>query len=61
MERSSPMVERVDGLPQINIEYDRMRLANYGLNIEDVNDMVSVLLLQGNQLELYMRTNGNLI
>jgi cobalt-zinc-cadmium resistance protein CzcA len=38
---SSPMVERVDGLPQINIEYDRMRLANYGLNIEDVNAMVS--------------------
>jgi len=38
---TTPMIERVDGLPQINVEYDRMRLANYGLNIEDVNAMVS--------------------
>jgi cobalt-zinc-cadmium resistance protein CzcA len=35
------MVERVSGLPQINIEYDRLRLANYGLTVEDVNDIVS--------------------
>ncbi|MBP6532733.1 MAG: efflux RND transporter permease subunit, partial [Bacteroidia bacterium] len=38
---TAPMVERVSGLPQINIEYDRLRLANYGLTIEDVNDIVS--------------------
>jgi len=38
---TAPMIERVDGLPQINVEYDRMRLANYGLNIEDVNDVIS--------------------
>ncbi|MBL7771980.1 MAG: CusA/CzcA family heavy metal efflux RND transporter, partial [Chitinophagaceae bacterium] len=38
---TAPMVERVSGLPQINIEYDRLRLANYGLTVEDVNDIVS--------------------
>ncbi|WP_291104249.1 MULTISPECIES: CusA/CzcA family heavy metal efflux RND transporter [unclassified Flavobacterium] len=38
---SAPQVEQVDGLPQINIEYDRLRIANYGLNIEDINSIVS--------------------
>lgn len=38
---TQPQVERVDGLPQITIEYDRARLAGYGLNIEDVNHVVS--------------------
>ncbi len=38
---TEPQVERVSGLPQINIEYDRTRIANYGLTIEDVNDVVS--------------------
>jgi cobalt-zinc-cadmium resistance protein CzcA len=38
---SAPQVEQVDGLPQINIEYDRQRMANYGLNVEDVNSIVS--------------------
>ncbi|GGE90754.1 cobalt-zinc-cadmium resistance protein CzcA [Chishuiella changwenlii] len=38
---TSPQVEKVSGLPQINIEYDRVRIANYGLTIEDVNDVVS--------------------
>jgi cobalt-zinc-cadmium resistance protein CzcA len=38
---SSPQVEQVDGLPQINIEYDRLRIANYGLNVEDINSIVS--------------------
>lgn len=33
----SPQIERTTGLPQITIEYDRVRMANYGLNIEDVN------------------------
>jgi cobalt-zinc-cadmium resistance protein CzcA len=35
---TSPQIERVSGLPQINVEYDRTRMANYGLNIEDVNN-----------------------
>ena len=38
---TSPQVEKVIGLPQINIEYDRTRLANYGINVEDVNNVVS--------------------
>lgn len=38
---TSPQVERVSGLPQINIEYDRTRMANYGLSVEDVNSVVS--------------------
>ena len=38
---TSPQIERVSGLPQINVEYDRTRLANYGLNVEDVNNVVS--------------------
>lgn len=36
-----PQVERVSGLPQINVEYDRTRLANYGINVEDVNNVLS--------------------
>lgn len=38
---TSPQVERVSGLPQINVEYDRTRLANYGITVEDVNNVVS--------------------
>ena len=28
---TTPQVERVNGLPQINVTYDRLRLANYKL------------------------------
>ena len=38
---TTPQIERVSGLPQINVEYDRTRMANYGLNIEDVNNTLS--------------------
>ena len=38
---TQPQVERIDGLPQITIEYDRAKLAGYGLNIEDVNHVIS--------------------
>ncbi len=38
---TQPQVERVGGLPQINVEYDRTRLANYGLTVENVNDILS--------------------
>lgn len=38
---TQPQVERVAGLPQITIRYDRSRLAGYGLNIEDINHIVS--------------------
>ncbi len=38
---TAPQVERIQGLPQINVEYDRTRLANYGLSVSDVNDVLS--------------------
>ncbi|MBC7426506.1 MAG: CusA/CzcA family heavy metal efflux RND transporter [Bacteroidia bacterium] len=39
---SLPQIERISGLPQINIEYDRGRLALYGLNISDINQIVTM-------------------
>ena len=38
---TQPQVERIDCLPQISIEYDRSRMALYGINVEDVNHIVS--------------------
>lgn len=38
---TAPQVERVSGLPQITVKYDRARMANYGLNIEEVNQVIS--------------------
>lgn len=38
---SEPMVERTAGLPQITIEYDRARIAGYGLNIKAINQVVA--------------------
>ncbi len=36
----SPQVEKVSGLPQISITYDRNRLAQYGVNVSDVNKII---------------------
>ncbi|GHE44466.1 CusA/CzcA family heavy metal efflux RND transporter [Sphingobacterium griseoflavum] len=38
---TAPQIERVSGLPQINVEYDRTKLANYGLSVQQLNDIVS--------------------
>ncbi len=38
---AEPQIEQTAGLPQITITYDRTRIANYGLNIEDINKVVS--------------------
>lgn len=38
---SEPVVERTAGLPQITVEYDRARIAGYGLNIKDVNTVIT--------------------
>jgi cobalt-zinc-cadmium resistance protein CzcA len=35
-------VEKIAGLPEMNINFNRMKIARYGLNIQDVNDMVSM-------------------
>ena len=37
---SGTMVEEVSGLPQIQIHYDRERMARYGLSVDDVNTVV---------------------
>ena len=44
---SSPQIEQTAGLPQITIQYDRGRIASYGLNIEEVNTMVSAAFAGG--------------
>lgn len=38
---SNPIVEKVTGLPQVVVSYDRAKIAQYGLNIEDVNTALS--------------------
>lgn len=38
---TSPQIEQTTGLPQITVEYDRSRIANYDLNIADINKIVS--------------------
>lgn len=44
---TEPSVERVAGLPQIVIKYNRTQVANYGLNIEDINHIVSTAFAGG--------------
>jgi cobalt-zinc-cadmium resistance protein CzcA len=38
---TAPQIERTTGLPQITIQYDRARIAAYGLNIDAINNTVS--------------------
>lgn len=38
---SAPQVEQVRGLPQINVQYDRLRLATYGITVSQANDVLS--------------------
>ncbi len=35
-------VEKIVGLPEMNISYDRSKIARYGLNIQDLNDIISM-------------------
>ncbi len=35
------MVEKITGLPQMSVQYNRANIARYGLNIADLNTMVS--------------------
>ena len=34
-------VEKIDGLPQMSVTYNRSKIAQYGLNISDVNNMIT--------------------
>ncbi len=33
-------VEQIVGLPQMNVKYNRQKLAHYGLNVADINDLI---------------------
>ncbi|AVR46256.1 CusA/CzcA family heavy metal efflux RND transporter [Christiangramia fulva] len=35
-------VEKIVGLPQMNVKYDRDKIARYGLNIHDLNEIVTM-------------------
>jgi cobalt-zinc-cadmium resistance protein CzcA len=35
-------VEKIAGLPQMQVKYDRSKIARYGLNIEEVNSIISM-------------------
>ncbi len=35
-------VEKVVGLPEMSVKYDRNKIARYGLNIQDLNDMIAM-------------------
>ncbi|MEK9613387.1 MAG: CusA/CzcA family heavy metal efflux RND transporter [Flavobacteriaceae bacterium] len=35
-------VEKIAGLPEMNIKFNRKKIARYGLNIQDVNDIISM-------------------
>lgn len=37
----SPYIEEVQGLPQIQVSYDRERLARYGISIQTANDVLA--------------------
>lgn len=36
------VVEKIVGLPEMNVKFDRAKIARYGLNIEDLNQMISM-------------------
>ncbi|OUR91582.1 multidrug transporter AcrB [Flavobacteriales bacterium 34_180_T64] len=38
---SDVIVEKVDGLPQMSVTFNRSKIARYGLNISDLNHMIS--------------------
>ena len=39
---SDIIVEKIDGLPQMTVSYNRKKVARYGLNIQDLNQVVSM-------------------
>ena len=39
---SDIIVEKVDGLPQMTVTYNRKKVARYGLNIESLNNVISM-------------------
>jgi cobalt-zinc-cadmium resistance protein CzcA len=39
---SDVTVEKIDGLPQMSVQYDRNKIAKFGLNVADLNRLVSM-------------------
>ena len=39
---SDVIIEKTEGLPQMYVQYDRSKIARYGLNIEDLNDAIAL-------------------
>jgi cobalt-zinc-cadmium resistance protein CzcA len=39
---SDIIIEKTEGLPQMFVQYDRSKIARYGLNIADLNDMIAL-------------------
>jgi cobalt-zinc-cadmium resistance protein CzcA len=39
---SDIIVEKVDGLPQMTVKYDRQKIAKHGLNVSDLNQLISM-------------------
>ncbi|WP_372756850.1 CusA/CzcA family heavy metal efflux RND transporter [Mariniflexile sp.] len=39
---SDIIIEKVEGLPQMSVAYNRNKIARYGLNISDVNELISM-------------------
>ncbi len=39
---SDIIVEKTAGLPQMSVKYDRRKIAKYGLNVEDLNNIISM-------------------
>lgn len=35
-------IEKVEGLPEMSVKYDRSKVARYGLNIQELNDLVAM-------------------
>lgn len=46
-------VEQVTGMPQLVVKYDRSRMAQYGLNIADLNRVLNTALAGGNAGVVY--------
>ena len=39
---SDIIIEKTEGLPQMSVVYDRSKIARYGLNISDLNEMIAL-------------------
>ena len=39
---SDIIIEKTEGLPQMSVQYDRSKIARYGLNIADLNELIAL-------------------